>query len=62
MLNSAMLKVVRRVAKKHGVPTWGVLTMASACGPSGWRGCVPVTVYQQRKLRWVTPSERESLV
>ena len=45
MLNSAMLKVVRRVAKKHGVPTWGVLVMAASVCDRPWRGCVRVTTY-----------------
>ena len=51
MLTSSMLRVVRRVAKRHGTPTWGVLVLAaSACGHP-WRQCIHVTTYVPRERR-----------
>lgn len=48
VVNAAMLRVVRKVAEKYGVPSYSVLLLVSAYGKRPWRGCVPVVEYQQR--------------
>jgi hypothetical protein len=43
-----MLRVIRAIASKHHATTWSTTMIASAYGPSPWRGCVPVVEFRPR--------------
>lgn len=47
-MNAMMLSVVRTIAERHDVSPRCVQMVASAYGPSCWRGCVPVSHFEPR--------------
>ena len=42
-MTSEMRKAARKIAKRHHTYVYGVYLLAAVAGPSGWRGCVPVS-------------------
>ena len=39
------MELLRAVARRHRCEVWSVVMLAAGCGPTGWRGCVPVQEY-----------------
>ena len=42
MLTDEMRGIAQRIADEYGTCVYGVLMLASAKGPTCWRGCVPI--------------------
>ena len=42
-MTSEMRRIAQGIAKRHHTYVYGVYLLASVAGPSGWRGCVPVS-------------------
>lgn len=42
-MTSEMQRIAEGLAKRHHTYVYGIYLLASVAGPSGWRGCVPVS-------------------